>query len=57
MGITGDGGLLEAEDWLLPELLLKLYSLAPSLFESSFTTGEEGFGEAFPVGVPNWNDD
>lgn len=30
-GIPGDGGLLVADDWLLPELLFGTRSTAPSL--------------------------
>lgn len=47
-GIAGDGGLLVADDWLLPEL----YSMAPSLCLGWFI-GVEATGECFPVGVPN----
>jgi hypothetical protein len=51
-GIAGEGGLLVAEDWLLPEGLPNLNSVAPS-FCTSFVAGVATFGELFPVGVPN----
>jgi hypothetical protein len=51
-GIAGEGGLLAAEDWLLPEELLNLYSMAPS-FCASLVAGVATLGEPFPVGVPN----
>jgi hypothetical protein len=51
--MTGDGGLFEADDWLLPEgLLLSMYSVTPSVSEL-LVAGAEAFGESFPFGVPN----
>jgi hypothetical protein len=52
-GMTGDGGLFEADDWLLPEgLLLNMYSVTP-LMSELLVAGAEAFGESFPFGVPN----
>lgn len=50
-GIAGEGGLFEAEDWLLPELLASMYSVAPSVWEF-LVAGVVAFGEPLE-GVPN----
>ena len=50
-GMAGEGGLLVAEELLLPELLFSTTSKAPSLCVL-LTDGVAG-GDVLPDGVPN----
>jgi hypothetical protein len=53
--IGGDGGLLVADDGLLPELLFAASSVALSAWGIVWIEGVVAVGgEPFPVGVPNW---
>ena len=51
-GIAGEGGLLVAEELLLPELLFSGSSTAPSL--CAFCVVGVARGETLLDGVPNW---
>jgi hypothetical protein len=50
--MAGDGGLLVAEELLLPEVMASIYSIAPSLL-TFLIAGSVANGEAFSAGVPN----
>jgi hypothetical protein len=51
-GIAGEGGLLVADELLLPELLFSKFSIAPSAWVLAWD-GVVPVGETFPEAVPN----